>query len=85
MTVTTDSITAGTHCGVDACGIGAHAKQLVGRAIFRFIQPGWPPVFGRGLGDDFTPDVALALTAANQASADGEHRQPGHNSIIPQQ
>ena len=85
MTVTTDSITAGTHCGVGARGIGAHIKQLVGRAIFRFTRPGLEPVFGRGLGDDFTPEVVLALTAANQASADRESRRPGNRSITPGQ
>lgn len=85
MTVTTDSITAGTQCDVDTCGIGGRARQLVGRAIFRLARPGLAPVFGRGLGDDFTPEIAVALTAANQAIADGERCRPGHKSTTPQQ
>ena len=83
MTVTTDSITAGTHCDVDTRGTAAYAKQLVGRAIFRLTRPGLAPVFCRGLGDDFTPEVALALTAANQEIADEKRRQPGHSPIAP--
>ncbi len=85
MSFTTDPITAGARCGVAACGIGAHTKQVVGRAISRLTQPGWAPVFGRGLGDDFTLDVALALTAASQPSADGESRRPSAGSITPRQ
>ncbi|MDE2786353.1 MAG: hypothetical protein OXL37_06780 [Chloroflexota bacterium] len=85
MTVTTDSNTAGTQCGVDTCGIGGRAKQLVGRAIFRLARPGLAPVFGRGLGDDFTPEIAVALTAANQAIADEERGRPGQSSITPRQ
>ena len=81
MTVTNNPITAGTHNGVDTCGIGAHVKRLVGRAIFRLARPRLAPVFGRGLGDDFTPEVALALTAANQAFADG----PCRSLVTPRQ
>ncbi len=85
MTVTTDSTTAGKPDGVETCGIAARAKRLVGRAIFRLARPEMTPVFCRGLGDDFTPEVALALAAANQAFADGQRGRAGQSLVTPRQ
>ena len=52
---------------VDAYGLRALAKQLASRLSWG----GFDPPFSRGLGDDFTPDVAEALTAASAALSEG--------------
>ena len=57
--------TIAARCGVPAAWVRAVARQLAIRLAFRWADP----PFGRGLGDDFTPDVAEALTAAQLAQA----------------
>ena len=59
----TDAIAA--RYGVRAARVRAVARQLAIRLAFQWADP----PFGRGLGDDFTPDVAEALTAAELAQA----------------
>ena len=56
---------------VQAAWVRAAARRLAIGPSFQWADP----PFGRGLGDDFTPDVAEALTAAQLAHA-GARRIP---------
>ena len=58
--------TIATRCGVQS----AWARELAGRLDILLSPRGLDTPFSRGLGEDFTLEVAAALTAAQHAPAD---------------